>query len=118
MSIIKSSVTYSKIQPPNFAGTVYWCRFYDDSNFHWCDVQDGYWRDSPLDSTPYATYVTNDGTQVVDSLTCQTVMREKLTVSTSETGLNYLPSQNFIITEILFIQKYKFQKGFNKNSAN
>ena len=90
MSIIKSSVTYSKIQPPNFAGTVHWCRFYDDSNFHWCDTQDGYWRDSPLDSTPYATYVTNDGTQVVDSLTCQTVMREKLTVSTSETGLNYI----------------------------
>ena len=63
-NIIKSSVTYSNYKPTNFIGSVFWCRSYDETSQHWCDWQDGHWKDSTLD---YRSI----GSQVINSLTCQ-----------------------------------------------
>jgi Stigma-specific protein, Stig1 len=34
-------------------GKVYWCSGFDDNAPHWCDKQDGFWYNSPLDFHPF-----------------------------------------------------------------
>ena len=36
------------IVPPN--GMLFGCTTYDNINWHWCDLYDGYWLDESLDS--------------------------------------------------------------------
>ena len=59
------SVTYSDIKPKNYIGALFWCSKYDENNPHWCDWQDGNWKDSTLNPQPF-----NKVYPVIDSVTC------------------------------------------------
>ena len=54
-----------KIERHNHKGTLFWCSLYDETNPHWCDCQDGYWKDSTID----ARFGTCN--LLMDSVTCQ-----------------------------------------------
>ena len=32
-------------------GILYWCKGYDDQAYKWCDVYDGYWKNTTLDGS-------------------------------------------------------------------
>ena len=38
-------------------GKLFWCNFYDDRDYHWCDWTDGFWKDSTLDSNGNANRI-------------------------------------------------------------
>ena len=56
-------VTYgTKTCSPPTTGGLFGCRSYDETEWHWCDWQDGYWHDEQLD---YA-----DCTNAITEITC------------------------------------------------
>ena len=54
---------YSKPNYSTTAGALFWCNGYDENNYHWCDWQDGKWKDSTLDF--------QGSLYLMDSVTCQ-----------------------------------------------
>ena len=49
--------------------SLFWCSLYDEISPHWCDFQDGKWKDSTLG---YATGgSTGHGNLLMDTVTCQ-----------------------------------------------
>ena len=43
-------------------GALVWCASYDDTYYKWCDVSDGYWKDTTLDR--------NSDEERIEQLTC------------------------------------------------
>ena len=44
------SVSYISYTPEDSEGSVYWCEGFDEPGPHWCDIQDGYWKNEKLDA--------------------------------------------------------------------
>ena len=46
----RGTATYSSSKKLNIGkGSLFWCNGYDESGYHWCDNNDGRWKDSSLD---------------------------------------------------------------------
>ena len=44
------SVSYITFTSGDSEGSVYWCEGFDEPGPHWCDIQDGYWKNEKLDA--------------------------------------------------------------------
>ena len=44
------SISYISFTPEDSEGSVYWCEGFDEPGPHWCDIQDGYWKNEKLDA--------------------------------------------------------------------
>jgi hypothetical protein len=58
------SVEYAADPDCSALGGLFWCNSYDESTYHWCDWQDGYWYNESLD------YTDCNGKSRISSLTC------------------------------------------------
>ena len=66
-SIYGGTATYN-IKIERHMKSLFWCSLYDEISPHWCDFQDGTWKDSTLG---YATGgSTGHGNVLMDSVTC------------------------------------------------
>ena len=92
--VIRGNATFSNIKPKNYIGALFWCSKYDESNPHWCDWQDGNWKDSTL------TKFNVMPQPVIDSVTCQLIGQAKPTISTS-LGLKQLGNNHITICKKL-----------------
>ena len=64
--------TYSNSSSLNVGkGALIWGSHFDENNYHWLDIQDGYWKDSTLDyEFSYCNKQTLDRC-IMTSVTCQ-----------------------------------------------
>ena len=49
-------VSYMYFTPDDTEGSVYWCEGFDEPGPHWCDIQDGYWKNEKLDAKLKSDY--------------------------------------------------------------
>ena len=70
-SLYGGTATY--IKERYYKPGLFWCSLYDEISPHWCDCQDGKWKDSTIDGTIHlgsCGYYRGYG-MLMDSVTCQ-----------------------------------------------
>ena len=65
-SIYGGTATYN-IKIERHMKSLFWCSLYDEISPHWCDFQDGLWKDSILYQYPSSHKATRP---IMDSVTC------------------------------------------------
>ena len=72
-SIYGGTATYIKAR--YYKPGLFWCHGgvwgHDEINPHWCDCQDGYWKDSTIDGTVLNCGQGNANGMLMNSVTCQ-----------------------------------------------
>ena len=92
------SVSYISFTPEDSEGSVYWCEGFDEPGPHWCDIQDGYWKNEKLDAKLKSDFY-------IEYLSCSIAFSKEWTILFISFGvLNILGLSFGLIMGILIVR--------------